>query len=160
MRAIRALKLIAALLICQLAGFIGSIFTRTSVQTWYVFLRKPAFTPPDRVFAPVWTALFLMMGAAAFLVWDQAGTAGREKVDRALGAFACQLALNVSWSLVFFGLRSPGGAFAVILILWAAIFWTMARFRQISRPAALLLLPYLLWVSFASVLNAAIFLLN
>jgi benzodiazapine receptor len=146
--------LIAAVVICELAGAIGSLFTAQAIPSWYASLAKPSFNPPGWVFAPVWVVLYAMMGAAAYLVHEV--PAGRA----ALGAFSVQLALNVLWSVVFFGLHSIAWALFLIVILWLAIFWTMLESYKVSRKAAYLLVPYLLWVSFAGVLNYAIWMLN
>jgi tryptophan-rich sensory protein len=145
-------------MICQLAGIIGSLFTFNSVKTWYLTLTKPSFNPPSAVFGPVWTILFLMMGIALFLVWQKGLDAPGVKV--ALLIFAAQLILNILWSIIFFGLKLPLFAFIEIVILWIFILLTIINFYRISHPAGLILIPYILWVSFASVLNFAIFLLN
>jgi benzodiazapine receptor len=146
-------ELLAAILICQLAGIIGSVFTLDSIPTWYAALAKPEFSPPSWVFGPVWIALYTMMGAAAYLVYESKGR-------KALGVFGLQLALNASWSIVFFGLQSISGALWVIIALWLAIIWTISEFLKASKNAAYLMVPYLLWVSFAAVLNYAIWMLN
>jgi translocator protein len=152
------LKLVISILICQCAGIIGSLFTTRSISTWYAFINKPAFNPPNWVFAPVWVSLFTLMGIAAFLVWRKGmHTPG---VKRALGIFILQLGLNSLWSIVFFGSRSIVGGLAVIVLLWLAIFWTIKEFLAISKPAAVLLIPYIAWVSFALVLNVAFLILN
>ena len=151
------LKLIISILICQTAGFIGSLFTSSSVRTWYPYINKPGFTPPDSVFAPVWTLLYVMMGVSLFLVWK----VYREKdIRSAVKIFFIQLFLNTAWSFFFFGLKSPLFGFVVIIILWLAILFTIIKFFKISRVAGYLLIPYIAWVSFASVLNLSIFLLN
>ncbi|MFA6529308.1 MAG: TspO/MBR family protein [Patescibacteria group bacterium] len=152
------IKLIAAILIAESAGIIGSLFTRPSIPNWYATLARPSFNPPSWIFAPVWTALFLLMGIAAFLVWKR-GWEKRE-VKIALGIFGGQLILNILWSALFFGLHSPLAAFVEIIILWLAILWTILAFRKISKTAAWLLVPYILWVSFAAVLNFLLMLLN
>jgi len=151
-------SLIAAIIICNLAGAIGGIFTARSVTTWYSTLSKPSFSPPSWVFAPVWTTLYTLMGVAAWMVWRK-GVA-QAPVRTALIVFAIQLLLNAVWSPVFFGLRSPGYAFLVILALWAAIALTIVWFLKASTPAGLLLLPYIAWVSFAAVLNYELWRLN
>jgi tryptophan-rich sensory protein len=151
-------KLVLAVAVCLLAGYAGSIFTTSSVSTWYPTLNKPAFTPPSSVFAPVWTALYLMMGVAAYLVWRR-GLAN-ETVKGALLIFVMQLALNVLWSLLFFGLQSPSLGLLAILALWMAILLTGLWFARIAPAAALLLVPYFLWVTFASVLNFSIWQMN
>jgi benzodiazapine receptor len=158
MRRTDFIKLAASLGACYLAAFIGSIFTTPNVPTWYASLAKPAFAPPDWVFGPVWTALFTMMGISAYLVWREVPTDPRAKA--ALAVFILQLAANVSWSAAFFGLRSPLAGLVVIALLWALIALTIQKFRAISRTAGALLLPYLIWVSFAAVLNCAIWRLN
>lgn len=152
------LRLIISILVCQLAGLIGSIFTRASVSSWYVSLSKPSFTPPSWVFGPAWITLYVLMGISAFLVWSK-GFNNRE-VKAALIIFGIQLILNALWSAAFFGLRSPFGGLIVIVILWLAILVTILRFLNISTAAGLLLVPYILWVSFAAVLNLSLFLLN
>jgi len=139
-------------------GILGSVFTATAIPTWYATLLRPAFAPPNWIFGPVWTALFAMMGIAACLVWEKRKP--RKDVRRALGIFGVQLALNLLWSVLFFGMQNPGAAFVEIIVLWLAIVLTIAAFAKISRPAAWLLVPYLLWVSFATVLNAAFWMMN
>lgn len=134
----------------------GGAITATSVQSWYPTLAKPGFTPPAWVFAPVWTVLYLLMAIAAWLVWRNAGGAA----GAALTLFVIQLALNLAWSWIFFGLRRPGLAFAEILLLLAAIVATTLAFRRHSRAAVALMLPYVLWVAYASALNGAIWRLN
>jgi benzodiazapine receptor len=151
-------KLITAIVVCELAGLIGSIFTSPAIPTWYAGLIKPALNPPAWVFAPAWTTLYALMGIAAFLVWKK--TAENKKVNPALGWFAAQLALNVLWSAIFFGLKSPGAALVEIVLLWLAIVAAIFAFAKISKTAAWLLLPYLLWVSYAGLLNYAVWQLN
>ncbi len=154
-------KLVLSLLICLFAGYLGSIFTSPSIPTWYATLAKPSFNPPNWIFAPVWTALFLLMGYALYLVWTKGEIKSKRKfVKPAIWAFGIQLALNVLWSILFFGMRSPFYAFIDILVLWAAIFLTICSFSKISKTAAWLLVPYILWVSFAVILNLSIVLLN
>jgi len=148
-------KLIISVLICLLAGFIGSIFTTPAITTWYAALQRPSFAPPNWVFFPVWTSLFIMMGISLFLVWQK-----KEKKVIALYIFAAQLVLNVLWSVVFFGLRSPLLGLIEIIILWIAILATILSFMKISRTAGYLLIPYILWVSFAAILNFSIWRLN
>ena len=151
-------KLILSIVICQAAGFIGSIFTSRSIPTWYASLKRPAFAPPNRVFAPVWTTLFVLMGISLYLVWRMLPKA--ENVRIALILFAAQLVLNIFWSVLFFGLQSPFAAFVEIIILWLAIFMTIIVFFRVSAIAAALLIPYILWVSFAAVLNFFFWKLN
>ena len=151
-------KLVISILICQSAGIIGSIFTANSIPTWYAELAKPKFNPPNWIFAPVWTTLFVLMGIAAFLVWSKG--LGRRDVKMALGIFVTQLVLNTLWSIIFFGLQNPGLAFIEILLLWLVILATIMAFYKISKPAAWLLAPYILWVSFAVYLNYSIWQLS
>jgi len=153
-----AFKLIVTVTISASAGALGSIFTASSVPTWYAELVKPALNPPGWVFGPVWSGLYALMGIAAFLVWKK-GWARRD-VKIALGIFLVQLALNTAWSVIFFGLHSPGMALTEIGFLWAAIVITIIAFAKISKPAAWLLAPYLAWVSFATYLNLGIWMLN
>ena len=152
-------RLVISLLVGQLAGLLGSIFTTPAIPTWYAFLNKPAFTPPSWLFPPVWTGLFLLMGISLFLVWNQDTAAGTQK-RKALVWFGVQWVLNVLWSILFFGLRSPLAAWIEIVVLWIAILLTIVHFSRISLWAGRLLVPYLLWVSFAAILNGAIVLLN
>jgi benzodiazapine receptor len=152
------LKLAISILICQCAGIIGSLFTTRSISTWYAFINKPTFTPPNWVFAPAWISLFTLMGIAVFLLWRKGLRA--PGVKRALSIFFLQLTLNSLWSIVFFGGRSMLGGLVVIVLLWLAILWTIKSFFAISKPAAVLLIPYIVWVSFALVLNVAFLTLN
>ncbi|MCX9082092.1 MAG: tryptophan-rich sensory protein [Candidatus Methanoperedens sp.] len=151
-------KLIFSIFICLFAGFIGSYFTTPAIPTWFATLQKPSFAPPNWVFAPVWTSLYIMMGISLFLVWQK----GREDktVKAAIYLFAGQLVLNALWSFVFFGLRSPLLGLIEIIILWIAILATIMSFMKVSRTAAYLLIPYFLWVSFASIVNFSIWSLN
>jgi len=142
---------------CLLVGVSGSLVTATSVREWYPQIQKPSWTPPGAVFGPVWTVLYVLMGVSAWLIWrDIVGNARRT----AMLIFTTQLVLNGTWSLLFFGLRSPGWAALEIVLLWSSIVATMLAFVRISRLAAGLLLPYLLWVSYAATLNVAIWNLN
>jgi len=152
------LKLVVSIVICQGAGIVGSVFTASSIPTWYATIAKPAFNPPNWIFAPVWTTLFLLMGISLYLVWQKGLSKKESKI--ALSLFGLQLGLNIVWSLLFFGLKSPGLAFFEIIILWVAIALTIVKFKPISKNAAILLLPYIAWVSFAAVLNFAIWGLN
>ena len=143
-------------------GGLSGFVTAGAVETWYQTLTPPSFAPPDWVFGPVWTALYVMMGLAAYLATRAARLTGAdERVGRlAVVLFGAQLALNGLWSLLFFGLQSPGLALAEILLLWLAIGATVRQFALLSKSAAALLLPYWAWVSFAAVLNAAFWWLN
>jgi len=144
--------------VCLLIGFLSSIATQSSVNDWYLTLNKPSFTPPNEIFAPVWTALYILMGISAGIVWSK----GYHHiwVKTALYHFVFQLLLNALWSIVFFGLKNPLAGLVVILALLTMIMLTIKWFRVISKPAALLLVPYLLWVAFASALNYKIWELN
>lgn len=152
------LKLVVAVVVTQLAGIIGSLFTFSAIPTWYATLTKPELNPPSWIFGPVWTALYLLMGVSAFLIW-QKGWA-RKDVKIALSVYGVQLVLNALWSIVFFGMQNPGLALVNIVLLFVSIVATMVLFYKISRPALYLLIPYILWVSFASYLNYAIYALN
>jgi len=137
---------------------IGGLATSSSVGSWYATLNKPSFNPPSAVFGPVWTTLCILMALAAWRVWR--GPAADDKRRRALMLYGVQLALNLAWSLIFFGLRRPDLAMIEIAVLLAAIVATTAAFARVDRPAAWLMAPYIAWVSFASVLNFAIWRLN
>lgn len=152
------LKLFIAVAVCELIGIAGTPFTIASVQTWYQTLNKPFFSPPNWIFGPVWTILYLMMGIAAFLIWEKGLKS--KKVKTALKYFLVQLMCNFLWSIIFFGLHAPFVAFIDILVLWIAILLTIMQFYKLSKPSAYLLIPYLAWVSFATLLNGAIVLLN
>ena len=152
------LKLIISIVACQCAGLVGSMFTMSAIPTWYATLEKPPFTPPNWLFAPAWGTLYLLMGISAFIVWRK-GLENRW-VRGALIVFLIQLILNALWSVVFFGLESPLYGIVVIVALWIAILFTILKFLKISRTAGVLLLPYILWVSFAAVLNISIWVLN
>ena len=151
-------KLVVSIIACLAAGIIGSIFTRSAIPTWYATLEKPAFNPPNWLFAPVWTLLYIMMGIAAFLVWRK--ELENRQVRIALIVFLVQLVLNALWSVAFFGLESPLYGLIVIAALWVAILCTALQFYRISLAASVLMWPYLLWVTFAAVLNESIWLLN
>lgn len=152
-----ALALIAFLLLCYGVAAGGSVFTAASVRDWYPTLVKPSWNPPSWVFGPVWTLLYTMMAVAAWLVWKRRGEA---PVGLALGVFGVQLALNFAWSLLFFGLHRPDLALLDIALLWLSILATIILFWRPSTLAGALLIPYLLWVTFASALNYAIWQLN
>jgi len=152
------IKLVVCLALTFSAALIGSIFTSTAVTDWYATLNKPLFTPPDWLFGPVWTILYLLMALSAFIVWQKGFD--KSAVRIALILYLFQLILNALWSVIFFGLKMPMIAFIEILLLWIAIGLTILAFARISITAFLLLLPYILWVSFAAVLNFSIWLLN
>jgi tryptophan-rich sensory protein len=151
-------RLLVSVIICQLAGAIGSIFTSSSLESWYLLLEKPAFNPPSWVFFPVWTTLYTLMGISLYLIWEK-GLQQRE-VKVGVFLFGLQLGLNILWSLLFFGLRAPYYALLEILVLWLAILLTAIQFWKVSKTASVLLIPYILWVSFAALLNYQIWILN
>jgi tryptophan-rich sensory protein len=159
MKPVNIAKLVVSCAVPFLVGLMGSLFTTPdSLGIWYANLHKPFFNPPDWIFGPVWTTLYIMMGVSAFLVWRKG--LDNKIVRIALICFIVQLFLNAIWTPLFFGLRSPLLGLIDIVLLLNAIIVTVSAFSKISRPAALLLIPYLAWVSFATVLNASIYLLN
>lgn len=147
--------LVQSLALPLIVGVFGSAVTLNSISTWYVTLNKPVFSPPNFLFGPVWTTLYVLMGIALYLI-----LVSNKKKEHAIKIFLLQLFLNLLWSLVFFGLHNILLAFVVILLLWAAIFQNIRVFLKISKTAGQLLIPYILWVSFAALLNLSIFLLN
>jgi len=152
----KTLKLILSLVICQLAGLIGALFNSASINTWYLTINKPGFMPPGWAFAVVWSVLFVLMGVSLYLIWKE----DIKKTKQALTVFGIQLLLNILWSFFFFTLRSPLLGLIEIIVLWPAILLTIIKFYKISKTAAYLLIPYLLWVSFAIALNLSILILN
>ncbi len=150
------LRLLSSVIICFLASAIGSLFTVTSLGSWYEQLAKPVFQPPNWLFAPVWTVLYLMMAISLAIVWNK----GFKKSSSALFFFIAQLMLNTFWSILFFGLQNPLFAFINIIFLIIFITLTIKQFSKISKLASWLLVPYLAWCLFASVLNGAILFLN
>lgn len=158
MKIINILKLVASIIVCQIAGLLGSIVTTPAIPTWYETLNKPFFTPPNWIFGPVWTGLYILMGISLFMVWEK--RADYPRLKTALVFFFAQLILNALWSVAFFGLRSPLLGLIDIVLLWIAILLTIKIFFRILRRAALLLLPYILWVSFAVLLNFSLWILN
>jgi translocator protein len=174
-------KFIIAIVVCELAGAIGSVFTMPAIPGWYAGLAKSALTPPAWVFGPVWTGLFTLIGISLFLVsrndwrvrnplwqngrkawnpWSERLWTGDLQKFNVIAIFVAQYILNITWSYLFFGLRFPGLAFAELITLWIAIVYTAINFYRISKPAAWLLLPYLVWVSFAGYLDIFVFLHN
>jgi len=149
--------LIGFIAVCFTAAGLGAAVTATSVGGWYRTLVRPSWSPPDWLFGPVWTMLYLMMAVAAWLVWRHRGWFAARS---ALIWFGIQLAMNVLWSILFFGMQGPGIAFAEILVLWLSIVATCLAFQAKSHTAALLLVPYLAWTSFAAILNFAIWRMN
>jgi len=151
------LGLIVLLIVCFAAAGIGGAVTTPKIDNWYATLTKPSWNPPNWIFGPVWSGLYLSMAVAAWLVWRQRGLSG---AVGPLTLFGLQLVLNAAWSGLFFGLQNPGAAFVDVVALWAAIAATMVAFWLRSTVAGLLFVPYLAWVSFAAVLNLAIWRLN
>ena len=175
------IKLFASIIICELAGVVGAVFTTPAINSWYITLNKPSFNPPNWIFGPVWTILFVLMGISLYLVWSkklevknelnfkgkkpwnklsQKFLSGSWQKANIILIFATQLILNIVWSFIFFGAHSPSVAFFEILMLWTAILFTIINFYRVSKTAAYLLIPYILWVSFASFLNYFIWVLN
>ena len=151
------LGLVVFLVLCFAAAGIGGAVTTPKIATWYAALTKPSWTPPNWIFGPVWSALYFCMAIAAWLIWRQGGFSN---ATLPLTLFGFQLVLNVYWSCIFFGQENPCLAFVEVLLLWLAIAATMIEFWQRSRIAGILFVPYLVWVSFASVLNFTIWRLN
>lgn len=177
----KVIKFVISILICEGAGIIGSFFTTPAIPAWYAGLQKPFFSPPNWLFAPVWIILFFLMGVSLYLVWaknwkvqisennsakkawnpvSEKLWSGVWKEENAVAIFVLQLVLNILWSVIFFGLKLPSIAFAEILMLWFAILYAIVNFYRISKLAAYLLLPYIIWVTFAAILNFSILALN
>jgi benzodiazapine receptor len=151
-------KLILSIIACELVGILSTPFTVAAIPTWYATLIKPSFAPPNWLFGPAWTLLYLCMGISFYLI--SISKLKKKNVNEAKKYFFFQLACNFIWSPVFFGLHNPMLGLIVIILLWILILLTMQKFYPISKPAFYLLVPYILWVSFATTLNAAIVLLN
>ncbi len=148
------LRLLISILLPLSAGFIGSYFTTPAIDSWYAELNKPSFNPPNYLFAPVWTVLYILMGTSLFLIWEKT----RERIYFAL--FAVQLFLNSTWSILFFAMESPGIALLNIVLLIAIVIYMMVLFYKKYKIAAYLLFPYILWIIFAGILNYSIWILN
>ena len=157
MKIIDVVKLVVSLAVPLLAGFGSSVFTVNSISTWYATLNKPWFSPPNVVFAPVWTILYILMGLALFLIWRSLRNRTR---DIGIALFAAQLAINVIWTLAFFGLQNTLYGVLTILPLWILIAATIYQFYKVEKWASYLLVPYFVWVSIATALNASVYLLN
>ena len=153
------LRIIYCVAICLVVGYLSSITTQSSINTWYPTLIKPSFNPPNWLFAPVWTLLFIMMGIAAGMIWNHLENQ-KELVKKALLFFTVQLLLNALWSYLFFGLNNVLLALIEIILLWLVIYETFYIFKKIDKKAAYLFIPYLIWVGFAAVLNGSIYYLN
>lgn len=152
-------RILVVVVTCLAIGYFSGMVTRSAITTWYPTLVKPSFNPPNWIFAPVWSMLYVMMGVAAGLVWNRIEIE-KELVKKAVIIFAIQLALNALWSFLFFGLKNPMLAGIEIIILWLMIYETYIQFSKINKIAGYLFVPYLLWVSFAAVLNGSIWWLN
>jgi tryptophan-rich sensory protein len=153
----KLLKLLLLIVVCEGVGILGSIFTISSITAWYSHLNKPIFNPPNWIFGPVWTMLYLLMGVSLFLVLEKKL---KKQKSFLIILFSVQLFLNFLWSVIFFGLHLPAVALIEIALLWVVITLLIIDFWKFSKPAALILVPYLCWVSFASVLNLFVALLN
>ncbi len=151
------LKLAVSIIICQLAGVIGSMFTAPNIPSWYATLVKPVFNPPNWIFAPVWISLYVLMAISFYLVWIKNDI---PNFGFLMSLFVLQLVLNAFWTIIFFGLKSPFFAFIEIVVLWVLILLCIISFYKISKTASVLLVPYLLWVTFAAVLNFELWRLN
>ncbi len=152
----KLLKLFFCILLCEGAGLIGSIATSSSLNSWYVSLNKPLISPPGWLFAPVWTIIYVLMGVSLFLVLEKKGKSKK----KAIWVFSFQLLLNILWSFLFFGFQMPLLAFVEIIILWILILTMMKEFAKIEKKTKWLLLPYILWTSFAAVLNFWFWIIN
>ena len=144
--------------VCFLAGGIGTLFTASAIPTWYALLNKPGFSPPNWLFGPAWTILYTLMGISLAIVWQKG--LKTKKVRDALYLFGIQLGLNALWSPVFFGAKNLFLALIIIILMWIYILKTILAFRKINKTAGYLLYPYIAWVSFASILNFSVWLLN
>ena len=157
MKAVDVIKLIVSVAVPLLAGLGSSVFTLTSTPTWYAGLNKPWFTPPNAAFGPVWTILYILMGLALFVIWRSPRTRTR---DIGIALFAAQLTVNVVWTLAFFGLQNTLYGLLTIVPLWILIAATIYQFYKVDRRASYLLVPYIVWVTIATALNASVYLLN
>lgn len=157
MTATSVLKLAVSIAVPLLVGAIAGITTAKAIPTWYATLNQPSFNPPNWLFGPVWTTLYILMGISLYLVWSQPD--GKER-NMALLAFTVQLVFNFGWSYIFFYYRQLGFALAEIVVLWVSIIVMLVLFYRVRPLTAYLNIPYILWVTFASVLNAAYFKLN
>ena len=154
-------KFIIAVVGCEIIGLLSTPFTTGAITTWYPTLTKPFLNPPNWIFTPVWTTLYFLMGVSLYLVWSMKEQESQKDLkELGIKVFLVQLGLNFLWSAIFFGMQNPLLAAIEIAFLLAAIFYTILVFKKISKTAAYLLIPYLLWVAFASYLNIAILILN
>lgn len=153
-------KLVVSILLSLAAGFVGSYFTTSEITSWYKNLNKPFFNPPDYLFGPVWTILYILMGVSLFFIWRDQSSKNKKNKRMGINYFVFQLIFNAFWSIAFFGAHSPLFGLIIIVILWVLIFQTIKTFSKINKTAAYLLYPYIAWVSFATILNLVIFILN
>jgi tryptophan-rich sensory protein len=154
----KIIKLLLAILVCEAIGVLGSFFTITEITTWYAGLNKPFFSPPNWVFGPVWTTLYALMGISIYLIWQV--KLKKQIKNNLILLFFLQLFLNFLWSVIFFGAHLPFLAFGEIMLLWITILLLIVKFYRYSRAASFLFIPYLFWVSFASLLNLFVAMLN
>ncbi|MFH1971239.1 MAG: TspO/MBR family protein [Patescibacteria group bacterium] len=152
------LKLTISIFLCQLAGIVGSFFTVSAIKDWYAFLLKPAFSPPNWIFGPVWVTLYTLMGISLFLIWKKG--LNKKQVKNAFKLFLIHLVFNTAWSIIFFGMRNILGGFVEIIFMLVLIIIIIKKFYKIEKIAAYLLIPYLVWVTFATFLNFNILILN
>jgi tryptophan-rich sensory protein len=155
MKKIKWFPLVLSILLCEFAGVVGSLFTSPSIPTWYASLIKPSFNPPSWLFAPVWTTLYFLMGISLYLIWEKG-----KKTINLVKLFLFHLVLNSLWSIIFFGGKNIFLALIEIIALWAIILVLIVKFYKINKISAYLLIPYILWVSFASFLNYSLWILN
>ncbi len=153
----KTIKLIICISLPLLVGGISGFATATSIKDWYVHINKPSFNPPNYLFGPVWTTLYILMGISFYMILQ---TASHDMRKKAVNIFSIQLLLNFCWSFIFFNFQLPGFAFVEIMMMWISILTMIIIFYKINKTAALLQIPYLMWVSFASVLNGSIWYLN
>lgn len=151
-------KLITSIILCLVVGAAGSFFTISSIPTWYSHLNKPFFSPPNYLFGPVWTILYILMGISLYLIWEKGFK--KQKSKDALMNFSFQLFFNAIWTPIFFGAKSLGWSLAIIILMLYFIIQTIRSFEKVDKTAAYLLFPYFFWVSFATVLNFSVWLLN
>jgi len=161
----KVLRFIISIAICEFAGIFGSIFTIANIPTWYAGLAKPFFAPPNWVFGPVWTTLYFLMGVALYLIWQKGfvkpkSLQVKKRAKLAIYVFSIQLALNVIWSYLFFGLRNPFLGLIEVILMWFSILATIILFWRVSKKAAIMLIPYIAWVTIATALNAGVWILN
>ncbi len=150
-------KLLLAIFVCESAGIIGSIFTTSAISTWYSTLQKPSFSPPNWLFGPMWVILYALMGISLYLIWKSKPSLQKGFAEK---LFYTQLILNAAWSVIFFGIQSPVMAFLEIVVLWVLILITILNVGKLNKTAGFVLIPYLVWVFFAALLNISIVFLN